>query len=170
MRQYQEVLLNNERISESEVRERIARKKKQRRVYKSSDITESDLEHIISSAIPVDRHGNLTPGKASRLNDSFAGKRFRRQHMSDILCGRAEVTRFDLITLNFFIYSQMLEEYPNAKTRFLSFAETTNHLLDRCFLGELCISNPYECFVLMCILSEDPLGTYADVWELSYEP
>lgn len=170
MRQYQEMLLNNERISESEVRERIARKREQRRVYKSSDITESDLEHIISSAIPVDRHGNLTPGKASRLNDPFAGKRFRRQHMSDILCGRAEVTRFDLITLNFFIYSQMLEEYPNAKARFLSFAETTNHLLDRCFLGELCISNPYECFVLMCILSEDPLGTYADVWELSYEP
>ena len=38
-----------------------------------------------------------------------------------------------------------------------------------CFLGELYISNPYECFVLMCILSEDPLGPYADVWEKSYD-
>ena len=170
MRHYQAMLLDNERLSEAEVRERIARKREQKKVYKNIDITESDLEHIISSAIPVDRHGNLTPGKASRLNDQFAGKRFRRQHMSDILCGRAEVTRFDLITLNFFIYSQTLEEYQNAKARFLSFAEVTNQLLDRCFLGELCFSNPYECFVLMCILSEDPLGTYADVWELSYEP
>ncbi len=47
--------------------------------------------------------------------------------------------------------------------------EETNALLERCFLGELYISNPYECFVLMCLLSEDPLGTYADVWELSYD-
>ena len=44
-----------------------------------------------------------------------------------------------------------------------------NRILERCFLGELYVSNPYECFVLMCILSEEPLSTYADVWELSYQ-
>ena len=46
----------------------------------------------------------------------------------------------------------------------------TNGYLADCSMGSLYITNPYECFVLMCILSEDPLGTYADVWELSYEP
>ena len=144
-------------------------RKGQQKVYTIDDITESDLEHIISSAIPIDRHGNLTPGKASKLNAQFAGKRFNRQHISEVLAGNAEVTRFDLITLNFFIYSQTLDEYPNVKARYSSFVESTNKILKRCFLGELYISNPYECFVLMCILSEHPLGTYADVWEMSYE-
>lgn len=139
-----------------------------RRTYRGDEITESDLEHIISSAIPLDRHGNLSPGKASRLNAQFAGKRFSRQRISEILAGKAEVTRFDLITLQFFIYSQTLEDFPNIKARYVSFIETTNRILSQCLLGELYIANPYECFVLMCILSEDPLGTYADVWELSY--
>ena len=166
---YQAALLNNDRISETELQSRISRKKEQIKVYSADDITESDLEHIISSAIPVDKHGNLTPGKASKLNAQFAGKRFSRQHISDILAGKAEVTRFDLITLNFFIYSQTLDEYSNSKKRYISFVESTNKLLDQCSLGELYISNPYECFVLMCILSDDPLGTYADVWEMSYD-
>lgn len=144
-------------------------RKGQQRVYTIDDITESDLEHIISSAIPVDRHGNLTPSKVSKLNAQFAGKRFSRQHISEVLAGNTEVTRFDLITLNFFIYSQTLDEYANIKARYISFVESTNKILESCFLGELYISNPYECFVLMCILSVDPLGTYADVWEMSYE-
>lgn len=141
----------------------------QKKVFQASDITEGDLEHVISSAIPVDRYGNLTPVKASRLNSQFSGKRFNRQHVFDVLAGKSEVNRFDLITLNFFIYSQSLEKYPNAKTRFMSFVEETNKILERCYLGELYVSNPYECFVLMCILSEDPLVTYADVWEKSYD-
>ena len=36
-------------------------------------------------------------------------------------------------------------------------------------MGELYIQNPYECFLLICMLAEDPLGTYADVVERSYE-
>lgn len=167
--QYQSMLLNSDRISDTERQMRITQKMGSRKIYTSSDITESDLEHILSSAIPLDRHGNLTPSKASKLNEQFSGKRFSRQHISDILSGKSEVTRFDLITLNFFIYSQTVDEYPNIKARYISFVESTNTMLDQCSLGKLYISNPYECFVLMCILSEDPLGTYADVWEMSYE-
>ncbi len=65
--------------------------------------------------------------------------------------------------------SQSLDQHPNKRERYFSFINSTNRLLEGCGLGELYISNPYECFVLMCLLSEDPLGTYADVWELSYE-
>ena len=166
---YRSSLMNNERLSDAEVRYRLKRRAEMKKVYTREDITESDLEHIISSAIPTDRHGNLTPGKASKLNAQFSGKRFSRQHISEILAGKAEVNRFDLITLNFFIYSQSLDLYPNPKTRYISFIESTNKMLEQCWLGELYISNPYECFVLMCILSEDPLGTYADVWEMSYQ-
>ena len=167
--QYISRLMSNERISDEELRVRIAKKKEQRKIYTAEEITESDLENIISSAIPKDRHGNLTPSKASKLNAQFAGKRFSRQHISDILSGKAEVTRFDLITLNFFIYSQKDELCSNAKNRYNEFYNSTNRILKKCYLGELCISNPYECFVQMCILTQDPLGTYADVWEMSYE-
>lgn len=167
--EYQEQLLKNNRVSDEERIAMIERKKAQTKVYTSSDITESDLEHIISSAIPTDRHGNLTPGKASKLNAQFAGRRFSRQHISEILAGKSDVTLFDLITLNFFVYSQTLREYPNAKARFMAFLDSTNAILNHCSLGELYITNPYECFVLMCMLSDDPLGTYADVWELSYQ-
>lgn len=139
------------------------------RVYCRDDISGSDLEHIISSAIPVDRHGNLTPGKESRLNSQFAGKRFNKQHISNVLARKSEATRFDLITLNFFCFSQRLDDYPNEKARYTAFIESTNKILDACFLAPLYVANPYECFVLMCILSDDPLGTYADVWELSYK-
>lgn len=167
--QYRVKLQDDKRLSDEERLKRLTKKKESKNEYMPTDITAGDLEHIISSAIPVDRHGNLTPGKASKLNAQFAGKRFNRQHIVEVLNGKAEVSRFDLITLNFFVYSQTLDDYPNTKSRYISFIESTNKLLSRSFLGDLYIANPYECFVLMCILSEDPLGTYADVWEMSYE-
>lgn len=132
------------------------------------DITESDMEQVLCSAIPKDHHGNLTPGKRSKLNEQFAGKRFSRQRISDILSGRAEVTRFDLITLNFFIFSQKLDVYPDPKQRYVQFQDAVDELLEKCFMGKMYVQNPYECFVLMCILSDDPLATYADVWEMSF--
>lgn len=137
--------------------------------YTDEDVSVYDLERIISSAIPVDRNGNLTPSKASKLNDQFDGKRFSRQHINDVLSNKSEVTRFDLITLNFFIFAQSVDEIPDAKRRLIDFVQTSNDVLEKCSMGELYISNPYECFVLMCILSVDPMGTYADVWELSFD-
>lgn len=158
----------NDRLFDSEKQERIEQLRTKKKIFTAEEITGSDIEHIICAAIPTDRHGNLTPSKASRLNEHFSGKRFSRQRIGDILSGKTEVTRFDLITLNFFIFSQKLELYPDPKSRYLKFYDSMNEILEKCFLGKLYVQNPYECFVLMCILSNDPLGTYADVWELSY--
>lgn len=158
----------NTRLFDFEKRNQIEQLRSQKRVFHKDDITGSDIEQIICSAIPTDRHGNLTLSKASRLNEQFAGKRFSRQHIHDILEGKVEVNRFDLITLNFFVFSQKLKEYPDAKTRYIRFCESTGDILKACFLGDIYVQNPYECFILMCILSNDPLGTYAEVWELSY--
>lgn len=169
VQEYQQKLTRNDRLYDYEKIQRLESFRAKKRSYTREDITESDIEHIICAAIPVDRHGNLTPGKASKLNEQFSGKRFSRQHISEILSGSAEVNRFDLITLNFFIFSQKLSQYPEAKQRYVQFEDSTNAMLEGCFMGKLYIQNPYECFVLMCILSDDPLGTYADVWELSYE-
>lgn len=168
VRDYIHKLSLNDRLFDSEKQKRIEHFRSRKKVFSREEITESDIEHIIYAAIPTDRHGNLTPSKASKLNEHFSGKRFSRQHIGDILSGDAEVSRFDLITLNFFVFSQKLDVYPEPKARYLQFHDSMNAILEKCFLGKLYVQNPYECFVLMCILSDDPLGTYADVWELSY--
>lgn len=166
---YRQQLSNNDRLFDSDKLKRIQAKRSERRVFTRDDITPSDIEHIICSAVPVDKHGNLVPGKMSKLNEHFNGKRFSRQRINDILQNDAEVERFDLITLNFFIFSQKLDDHPNSKARFILFEDSTNKILDECGMGSLYISNPYECFVMMCVLADDPIGTYADVCEISYE-
>jgi len=168
VQEYIHKLSFNDRLYDSEKQKRIEQFRSKKKVFCRDDITESDIEHIICAAVPTDRHGNLTPSKASKLNEQFLGKRFSRQRIGDILSGDAEVTRFDLITLNFFVFSQKLDMYPEPKARYLHFHKSMDAILEKCFLGKMYVQNPYECFVLMCILSDDPLGTYADVWELSY--
>ena len=167
--QYEDAMLRNDHFSDEERLRRVNLRKESVRTFRYTDITESDVEHVLCSSIPTDKHGNLTTSKASRLNAQFVGKRFSRQHIHDILAGRADVTRFDLITLNFFIFSQELEAYSNSTKRYGAFVKSTNEILEDCYMGKLYVTNPYECFILMCILSEDPLGTYADVWERAYQ-
>ena len=31
------------------------------------------------------------------------------------------------------------------------------------------IVNPYECFILMCLLTDCPLAVFSEIWEMSYE-
>ena len=157
--EYRDKLSRNSRLYDFEKVERIKRVNAEKKIFTRADITESDIEHIICAAIPTDRHGNLTPSKASKLNEQFSGKRFSRQRIREILSGNGEINRFDLITLNFFVFSQKLSIYPEAKKRFTQFLDSTNTILNKCSMGNLYIQNPYECFILMCILSLDPLGT-----------
>ena len=128
-------------------------------------ITEADLEKILCAAIPRDGHGNLSPAKKSLLCDLFAGKSPSRQRLGRVRLGKEKPDRFDLITLSFFIASQ---KTGDRKQRYSDFLAETNAMLDTCGFGPLYVANPYECFILMCVLSEDPLATYCDVWELSY--
>lgn len=130
-------------------------------------VTPADLENVILSAVPKDSHGNLASLKGSALEKQFLGKRLSRQRLGEILAGDAPVTRYDLLTLLFLVCSQ---EDTRAKDRYLSFVREANRILEECGFGPVYVANPYECFLLLCLLAGDPLGTYADVWELSYEP
>lgn len=165
---YKQTLSRDPRLSDEEICARISKKQASRHYYTPKDITEGDIEKVICSAVPTDKHGNLVPAKTSSLNRAFYGKRFSRQHIHDVLNGRIEIDRFDLITLNFFIYSQSGDVYINNLSRFNAFMESTNWILAECSMGELYVTNPYESFVLMCMLTDEPLTTYADVLELSY--
>lgn len=139
------------------------------KTYTAEDITAGDIERMLCSSVPRDKNGNLTKLSLSEHIAGFSDRRFSRQHIFEILNGNCDVDRFDLITLEFLIYSQKLDEYPDPKQRFLKFTDSINAILNECSMGELIISNTYECFVMMCMLSEDPLCTYSDVWEMSRE-
>lgn len=165
---YRERLSRNDRMYEFEKMRHLAQQREKHHTFTREEITPGDVERVICSAIPMDRHGNLVPIKFSAFRDHFGMRKFSRQRLSDILARETEIDRFDLITLNFFLYSQRVDNYPNPKIRYEAFVQSTNQILRGCGMGTLYPANPYECFLLMCILAEDPLGTYADVWEMAY--
>ena len=165
----QEQLNRNDKLYEEDKKLRLQKAAEARKTWTKEEITESDLEHVLCSAIPTDRNGNLTPARKSTLNAQFEGKRFSRKHINEILLRHTNVERFDLITLNFLIYAEQADQIPNAKKRYSMFIESTNQILNSCGMGPIYVTNPYECFVLMCILSVSPLETYADVMEKSYQ-
>ena len=135
---------------------------------KSESVTPADFETVISCGIPRTKSGNLRKMSASLLCRQFRQKRLTRQRMEAIENGTVSIDRFDLITLQFFIFSQ---EMPDAapEQRCLSYLDSINPILESCRMQALYPANPYEAFILMCLLSEEPLTTYTDVWEASYQ-
>lgn len=139
------------------------------KVWTSDDVTEGDVEKVLCCGTPVNREGNLEKLSESMLSKHFISKRFSRQHIAEILANAVAIDRFDLMTLNFFIFSQDERYADDNKNRYIAFVDSTNEILNECMMGELYVANPYECFLLMCILSDCPLATYSDVWEMSYD-
>ena len=76
--------------------------------------------------------------------------------------------RFDLITLEFFIVSQEMED-DDPFNRYKHFLTEIQEILLKCGMGEIYIVNPYECFLLMCLLTDCPLAVFSETWEKSYE-
>lgn len=138
------------------------------KVWKAENITPSDVEKVICSGIPINNMGNLKKMSASNLSKHFSQKRFSRQRITNILNHKFPVERFDLITLEFFIVSQeMADEDPYIRYR--HFLEEIQQILSKCGMSEIYIVNPYECFILMCLLTDCPLAVFSEIWEKSYE-
>lgn len=136
-------------------------------IWTAIEITAGDLEKIISCGIPVNKSGNLQKMSASVLSKHFCQKRMSRQRIDRILRKEMPVDRFDLITLLFFICSQEQEmEEPEIRCR--RYIDEINDILKKSGMMGLYPVSPYESFILMCLLSEEPLATYAEIWDLSY--
>ena len=135
------------------------------KVWTAENITPSDVEKVICSGIPINNMGNLKKMSASILAKHFSQKRFSRQRITNILNHKFPVERFDLITL--VVSQKMQEEDPYA--RYQCFLAKIQEILNRCGMGEIYIVNPYECFLLMCLLTDCPLAVFSEIWEKSYE-
>lgn len=165
----EEELEHNVRLHDYQKQEIVKRERMNYHTVKAEDIGPGDLEQILFAAIPRDKHGNMLPMKASALQSQFNGKRITRQHISQVLAGKEPVTRYDLLTLHFFVFVHDLDRYGSVNARYNAFMQSANHILQESGMGEYYVANPYECFLLMCIIAQDPLGTFSDVWEMSYQ-
>lgn len=162
-------LSRNDKYYDFQKNELIRREQGAYHTYAPEEITPADLENMLYSAVPKDRNGNLIPMKKSLLNIQFYGKRLNRQHLTEILEGKGAINRFDLITLSFFVMTGETDRYESARKRYDAFVTRTNQVLRDSDMEPLYVTNPYESFLLMCMLADDPLGSFSDVWELSYE-
>ena len=138
------------------------------KIWKAQNITPSDMEKVICSGIPINSMGNLKKMSASILAKHFSQKRFSRQRITNILNHKFPVERFDLITMEFFIISQEMED-EDPYNRYHIFLERIQEILLRCGMSEIYIVNPYESFILMCLLTDCPLAVFSEIWEKSYE-
>ena len=134
----------------------------------AADINPGDLEKMLCSGIPVNKSGNLQKMSLSLLSKQFQSRRMSRQRIAQILEKKHSVERFDLITLLFFIYATTVErDFPGE--RYMQYIDRINQILSEAGMMEIYPVNPYEAFVLMCLLTEEPLYSYGEVWELSYQ-
>ena len=131
-------------------------------------IRPADLEKVLCSGIPVNSKNNLESMSASLFSGLFQNKRMSRQRISSILAKKHQVERFDLITLLFFSYAETVEpDWP--AERYLQYIDEISEILERCHMLGIYPANPYEAFILMCIVTDDPMDVYAEVWEKSSE-
>ena len=166
---FAEQISRNDRFYDFQKRERIEKRRETYHVYTAEEISPGDIENVLYSAVPKDRNGNLIPMKESLLNLPFSGKRLNRQHLAEILEGTGSINRFDLITLSFFAAAGETDCYDLAQDRYNAFILSSNQALKDSDMDPLYAANPYESFLMMCMLTDDPLGSFADVWEMSYD-
>ena len=120
-----------------------------------------------ASGIGID----LSPGAVTMAVQNAALNRVSdriRFLCADISDAPLGTERFDLITLEFFIVSQEMED-DDPFNRYKHFLDEIQDILLRCGMGEIYIVNPYECFLLMCLLTDCPLAVFSEIWEKSYE-
>lgn len=127
-----------------------------------------DIENILYGGILKTESKNLPPASGSVLSGHFYNMRLSRQRISRLLRRDVEPSRFDIFTLLFLIYAATVDpEWP--VSRYIKFVDEANDILGRCRMMGIYPVNPYECFVLMCLLTDEPLTVYNDVWEMSYD-
>lgn len=134
----------------------------------AGEFSPRSLEKIFSAGIPLGSGGNLIRETRARLYADFARKRLSRQHIHRILSESQPPNRYDLLTLRFYLLSvdlQPLEDRKDALLRFLAEADET---LTSCGFGEIYAADPFDAFLILCMLTPDPFGAYADVMEAAY--
>jgi hypothetical protein len=156
-------------LSEADKEANISKMRENIKKWTVEDVTGGEFEKFLYKGTSIDEFGKLPKFTDSTLSEHFVGKILNRQHLWEIAEKKSAADRFDLITLNFFIFSLNGKYKGDNKRRFEDFQENTNKILRECSMGELYIANSYECFLLMCIVSDLPFAAYTEVLGQAFE-
>lgn len=138
----------------------------------AADISPSDVENALYAIIPKSDDGNMVRMSTSLLSKQFRNKRMTRQHINYVLRGKRKPERFDMITMLFFLYCHNIfydNKGEGPVERFRDYIDEINSILNSCNMIGIYPVNPYEAFILMCLVTEDPLAAYYDVWSYSFK-
>ena len=129
-------------------------------------ITSRDLERTLCCGHPYDKSSRMLKVSTSALAGMFGRYRLNAPRIDKILHGSMTASRYDLLTLVFFLHSQAKTEPAD---RIREFLHEANETLSACQMYRVHPANPYEAFLMLCLASvSEPLGTYSDVIEDSY--
>ncbi|MDR1798114.1 MAG: hypothetical protein LBR44_11910 [Clostridiales Family XIII bacterium] len=131
-------------------------------------VSEAEVELCLYAETLFDESGNLKKASASTLAAQFGSKRLSRQRLRDLRLKKQPVNRFDLITLNFLLYALDDGRFETPAKRYQAFVRDTDRILTECRMWPLYTPNPYEWFLLVCLLSPIPLELFWDVMEASF--
>ena len=98
----------------------------------------------------------------------FTGVRVTRHRLGKLNTNLTDITRYDLLTLCFYVFSCEAEKPLLAEDRTSSFEKAANAVLRRAGLWNIYPAHPYEAFLLLCAANEKPFEVFSKVMGDSY--
>ena len=127
-------------------------------------VTCSDIERCFCPVTRLDSHGNMVMTLQPELRPYLEGRRLNRHRAYQLLHHQIEPSRYDLLNLLFYLRTEE-DLQADSQKRLMHFLDQANPLLTECGYGPVYMADPYECLLMLSLLSEDPMGTYLDMLE-----
>ena len=131
-------------------------------------VTCSDIERHFCPITRLDAHGNMIMTLRRDMRTFLEGKRMSRHRVYMLLNNRLPLTRYDLLNLIFFLCAGK-NAWAEPRERLAWFKDQANRYLAECGFGPVYMADPYECLLILSLLSEDPMGFYLDILEQAME-
>lgn len=127
----------------------------------------ADLEEFLYGALGKDENGNVKSNKSEDgLGKYLWANKLTRQRIASILKSTPDknsITRYDLITLNFIIYSEKEYQGDYQISRCDDYIDDTNQILEKCGFYRIYPVNPYELLILICLVAVMPMDAFTEV-------
>lgn len=109
----------------------------------------------------------------SRKLASLLPDMWKKRSLQDKLNGERRVRKEDILTGVFLTYAHQLEkqmpymsgEEKDYMVRVETYVEDVNTYLEQCGMGEFYIVQPYEIFLVLCLLYDKPYSFFLSVWK-----
>lgn len=115
------------------------------------------------------KNWNMFPNSQNILKGKkwFLDTKLTRQSMSMALNGKRSITRNDIITLTFLNEDLWGGSHTDVRSLLNDYVSIANDYLLAARFTPFCFDSPYESFIAMCLISENPQDTYRRIWSES---